>query len=255
MVFIIKGERDLVGFEVDLFNKPGALKYVTSIPEKYGLSIAYIEECEVSHGHGTFFIVIDFSNRDVEPETILREFKNNDGYVIDARIAPTYKDLVIFPSKFVPKDLGGVRAILLGLATMKGIIHDIKEQMGEEAGEAFLYYLGLGIGKEAYRMYSELVGIDDLRDGILFTDVSTRGGGWAALKEWSMEDNKIILSIERLWECEIQRGKATKPSGVLFRGILVGFFQSLLKKRVRVIETKCIALGDPTCIFEIDILE
>ena len=67
-------------------------------------------------------------------------------------------------------------------------------------------------------------------------------------------DNKIIIRHNKLWECEIQKGLVDKPASYLLRGILTGFFESLLRKKVLVNETRCVAVGDPYCQFEINIL-
>ena len=65
--------------------------------------------------------------------------------------------------------------------------------------------------------------------------------------------DKIIIRHDKLWECEVQKGLVDKPASHLLRGVLAGFFKELLGKRVDVNETKCIALGDPYCQFEISV--
>ena len=252
MVCLFKEGRNLVGFEIVLPNIPGTLRHTCSLTEKYGLNIVYIEECGISKENDMFFIVVDFTDEDIDPETLLAEFRKDKDYIISADISPYLND-IIFPSKFCAKDMGGRRGILLGQGNMKGIILGTKKKLGEES-DAFLYYLGYGIGEETYRMYAEPRDIGDSTEGILLWEALVRGARWGDIIGYEVMDDKIIIRLERLWECEIQKGLVDKPASHLFRGILAGFFEKLLGKKVAVKETKCIALGDPYCQFEINII-
>ncbi len=147
-----------------------------------------------------------------------------------------------------------MRAILLGTGNMKGIIIGIKENLGEEGGNAFLYHLGYGVGEEVYKVYAEPVEIKDSAKGILLLEALARGAGWADIVGYKEEDDKIIVRFNRLWECEIQKGIVDKPASNYMRGILAGFFKALLGIDLVIKETKCVAVGDPYCQFEINII-
>ncbi len=88
----------------------------------------------------------------------------------------------------------------------------------------------------------------------MLLEAITRGAGWTELIGYEEADDKIIIRLERLWECEIQKSIVDKPASNFVRGLLAGFFKKLLGKEVVVKETKCIALGDPYCQFEINIV-
>jgi len=258
MVFLLKEGRDLVGYEILLANIPGALKTVSSIPEKYRLNIEYIETCSKAKDIYRLFIAIDFTDADegVTPETILNEYKKAKLYVIDVNIAPSIHN-IIFPSRLCVKNIGGMRAILLGLGNMKGLISGIKRNMGPEMGSSFLYHLGYGVGRELYKIYAEPYNIKDIEEGITLLTALARGGGWLDVADKQITDNKIIIKMEQVWECEIpvnEHSEKSKTASNYIRGILAGFFETLLQKRVVVKETSCINRGDRYCEFEITIL-
>ncbi len=253
MVYLFKEGRNLIGFDVVLANRPGTLKFVSSLTEKHDLNIVYFEDCGISRETGRFFMAVDFTDKEFSPEDLIKELRENKDYVLNADISPSLSD-IIFPSKFCVKDLGGMRALLIGQGNMKGIILGIKGNLGEEGGNAFLYHLGYGVGEEVYKVYAEPREIKDYAKGILLLEALTRGAGWADIIGYEGADDKIIIKLERLWECEIQKGIVDKPASNYMRGILAGFFKALLGKEVVVKETKCIAVGDPYCQFEINII-
>jgi predicted hydrocarbon binding protein len=250
MVFIFKRGRNLVGYDIILHNRPGALAYISSLPEKYGLNIVFFETCQITEKEGSFFMVVDFTGRKVSPSKLLEEFRKKDIYVADAHISPDIDD-IIYTSRLCIKDLGGMRVILFGLGNMRGIIHDIKKNLGKEAGESLLYHIGYGVGSQIYKIYAEPKKIADLEKSGLLLKALLRGAGWAEITEYKVEDKKIILKLEKLWECEIQEDG---PASHYMRGILAGYYKTMLGKQVVVREIKCIAAKDDYCHFEIIII-
>ena len=257
MVFLIKKGRRLIGYEVDLKNVPGALKAVASIPEKYGLNIEYIETCRLIGDVYSLFLAIDFTDvdKEVTPEHILDEMKKNKTYILNAEIAPSIYD-VIFPSKLCIKDIGGMRAILLGLGNMKGIINGIKKNMGIDMGSSFLYHLGYGVGKEIYNIYGKPYNLNTIDDAIALLSGLARGGGWADIHKEYANEKQVVITMDSLWECEVSGSNLSdeKPKSNYVRGILAGFFETMLHKKIVVRETQCIGLGDSKCRFEINII-
>ena len=252
MVYLVVKKR-VVGFELTLANTPGTLNKITSVTKDHNLNIYYIETYSKSTDKYELFIAIDFNDTKVSPEEILKEFRKYRKYVLEASIAPIFKN-IIYPSKFYTKDIGNIRAILFDVANMKGLIEKTREKIGVEAGNALLYYLGDGVGKEIYEIYGSSLGIKDFEEGILLLKTLARGAGWAEIIEYEKKDDKIILKLEKLWECEIQKNTVDKPASHFVRGLLAGFFKTLLEKEVIVKEVKCIAVGNPYCQFEISVI-
>ena len=253
MVYLFKRGRNLVGFEITLSNSTGALRIIASIPEKHGLNINFIETCSVVEDTYNLFLAIDFTDSKTSPEELLKEFREEE-CVFEVSIAPTLQDM-IYSSRFCVKDLGGVRAILCGTATMHGLIEGVREEFGEESGDAFLYHIGFGVGKEIYEIYGKIINLKNIEEAAILLKALADGLAWGNIQDYKidMENDVITVKVLGLWECELQK-KRKKHSGNFVRGILAGFFKTLLGVEVVVKENKCIAAGDPYCEFEIDII-
>jgi predicted hydrocarbon binding protein len=244
------GER-VVGFEFTLSNVSTTLKRITSIISEYNLDIYHIETCYKSRDEYRIFIAIDFTDKDISTEKLLEEFEKQEN-VKNVVVSPRVKN-IIYPSKFCSIDLGSIRGIIIGKANMEGIIEGIKEEFGEEVGNTFLFRMGHEIGRKAYKLFAEKLGIHSFDESMEVIKALARGAGWCDIKEVIRRDDKIIIRVEHLWECELQKGKTDKPASHLVRGIYVGLLKEFLKKDLKSRETKCIALGDPYCEFEITV--
>jgi len=239
------------GFELILNNVPNGLRELGSIISKYSLDIYYIETCFKTEDGYCLFMVIDFTKGVITPEELLEEFRRIE-YVGNAIISPRFKN-VVYPSRLYPIDLGGVRGIIIAEANMEGIIRGIENELGKKIGDTFLFRIGYATGKEFYKLYGRRLNIADINESIKVLEALGLGAKWLELKEHSITDNKIILRIDGSWECEILKGKTDKPASNYIRGLFTGFLKELLKREVEVRETKCIAVGDPYCEFEVTI--
>ena len=253
MTLIFRRGKNLYGFEVDLNNVPGALAAVTSVAHSHRLNISYIEILSYTEETYSLFMVLDFTDVEMDPAQIQREIKRKKKYVRDVTISPSYKD-VIFPSKFSPLYVGPSRAVILGEATLHGLIEQIKSNLGEKAGQSFLYQLGIGIGQWVYKKYSSLT-TDDINDNIKLLAAFCKGVRWGEVIDYFIEEDKIIIRIRDLWECDIQKDIVNEPASHLVRGIIAGYAMKLFNHEVIVNETKCMAIGDPYSEFEVNIIK
>ena len=252
MVYIYKDKESLVGFDIVLVNKAGALESITSIAKDCRINIYYIEIQSLTRDRYDLFVICDFNGSKCSPEEFINELKKKVEYVKEIVISPEFKN-IIFPSVYKPMKMGFSRAIAFPEVSMKGLITMIKKNLGVDPGNTLLYYVGYGIGQKAFEMYIKPLDIRGIEDLERFFVILFRGSRWGDVSEFALEDDKIILKLVDLWEFEIQKGTVDKPASHLFRGILAGFFGELIGKKVDVKETKCIALGDPYCQFEISI--
>ena len=250
MVYIIAQNRNLVGFELILSNVPGALGKVSSLIASYGLNIEYLETCFFSEGEYGLFIIVDFTKSSIDPQELLNKLRGIQEYVLNVSLAPTIRD-IIYPPRFCVKDLGGMRAILLSVANMEGIIKGLRERLGDNISNIFLFQLGYSIGRRIYDIYAKPRNIKDINDGMKLLSALSRGSGWGEVIDYTIEDNKLVLRTERLWECEIQKRRVKKPASHYIRGIITGFFKEVTGVGLEVRERRCIAIGDPYCEFEI----
>ena len=253
MVFIYKEKERLVGFDIVLANKPGALESIAFTAKDYGLDIYYIEIESLTKEEYDLFVIYDFSGSRHFPEEFIEDLKKEAEYVKKAVISPDFKN-IIFPSMFKPMEMGNARSIIFSEASIRGLITMIKENLGVDPGNALLYHIGYGIGQEVFETYIKPLDIHSVEDLEKLLVALFRGSRWGDIIEYTVEDDKIILKAVNLWECEVQKGFVDKPASHFVRGIAGGLFKSILNRDVVVKETKCIALGDPYCQFEINII-
>ena len=252
MTLIFRKGRDLIGFEVTLANEPGALSELTSFISRCSLNIHYIEILSLSEETGLMFIVLDFTDSEVAPSDIIENMKKIR-CVKEVVMSSIYKDIV-YPSKYTPLYLGPSRAVIFVESCLHGMIEEIKTNLGEEYGKGFLYQLGIGLGQRLLERYIDIIE-KDIEEGIKLLTTIIEGARWGDIISHDIKDEKIIIRIKDLWECEIQKENVTEPSSNLMRGILGGFIRKLLRCDVVVKETKCISIGDSYCQFEINVIK
>jgi hypothetical protein len=252
MVLIYLQDREIVGYEVGLYDVPGALKRVLDVFVKYNINLTYIERYSALPGTAYFFIGADFTNIDISPILVLEEIKKLTEHVSDAKIAPRIGD-IIYSSKPHFKDVGGERAILLYLSNIRGFLNGIRDELGYDIGSSVIYRIGYTTGKESYNYYSERIKLKGISELIEFLKALFNASAWGYISSYDMKEDKIILRIEKSWECETMKGEIDSPASYYLRGFLAGFIEKYLGRKVGVKETKCIAVGDPYCEFNITI--
>ena len=250
MVYILTNGKELTGFELILSNIPGSLGKVSSLIAEHDLNIEYIETCTIRESEYILFLVVNFTDSKIKPEELLEKLNKLGGYVIKASITPMIKD-IIYPSRYCTKDLGGIRAILLSIANMKGLIEGLREKLGDDATNMLLYQIGYSVGKRVYDQYAKPRRIKAIDKAIQLLTGLGRGAGWGEVIEYKKQKNKITINVEDLWECETQKGKTDKPASNYVRGIITGFIHKTTGRPLEIRETKCIAKGDPYCQFQI----
>jgi len=252
LVLLFKDGRELVGFEVELYNVPGALYNVSGIFSKYNLNIVYLDISEITKEIYMLFIVVELGASKVDMNNILNELKNLSNYVKSASIAKSLGN-IIYSLKGHIKDVGGHRVILFGMANMEGFIEGVIETFGVELGRTLLFRIGVDVGERAYENYGVRVGVKSVEDAIKLLNALATGFYWGYINKYEIKNDRIILYIKDLWECELWKGKTDKPASSLVKGIIHGFFRKFLNTEVEVDEEKCIAIGDKYCQFKVSI--
>jgi len=252
MVLIYRHGREIIGYEVELYDRPGVLKKVLEIFAKYNINITYIERYSALLGPAYFFIAADYTGLTISPYKILEELKRLKNYVKNVTIASQLGD-IIYSSNIHIKDIGGERAITFGLSDMKGLLNGIRKKLGISMGSSLLYHIGYGVGKECYQHYTKNIEIKDLNNLIAMMKAILNANAWGYITDYKVEENRLILRIENLWECETMKNETEAPASYYVKGFLSGLVDSFLNKKVVTREKKCIALGDPYCEFEINI--
>ncbi len=250
--------RDLHGLLVRAISLPGVLARLSSIIAERGLNILYCSTTVAEeHEEGIILLFIDFTDSETRPQELAEELRRLD-FVREVKlITPKYEGFIVDDVSF-PLMVGSERAILMTEAALRGLFIDIRRHIGS-GGEAILYFLGTEVGKslaERYMKMAEEIGVEDLEGKAhiaagLFVSV---GYGLVESLEIDPETPRIRLRVKGCIECELG-GSAEKPYSQFLRGMLAGYASVLFKRDMMARETRCIAVGDPYCEFEIISLE
>ncbi len=254
--FVMNEKKNRFAFELLVKNQPGAIFVIGQEFAEKNVNILHFAHSDTQSDKAAVFVVGDFSSADCSPEELLEHLKNNTDFVLEAEFAkkagPVYYSSYLFPLQ-----VDGKRTILFGPANLNGFLYGLRKNLGDGMALSLLYHMGFGIGEYIYNYYIKTKGytfrnIDKIMEMVNAILVSY---GWGKVSNFSLGGNRIIIDVEDLWECEIQKENGDATGSNYFRGILAGFFQRVYEKNVEVKETLCIAKGDDFCQFEVHILD
>lgn len=241
--------KKLVGFDLVLRNIPGALNYVISILTKHQLNIISVELCELVEEYKNFFILVDFTDKDILPKAVLEEVRSNKRFVVECELSPVVGDMVVSRFFSTGETTTGIRMVSMPMPALKGLILGLRERLGDIAA-TFLYHVGRIIGVRVYGIHVKRMNIEDVEEALKVLFALFKGTGVAEVIHYGFKKGRGIVRMRRLLECEVQP-KGEKPGSHFVRGLLAGFLESILNKPVKVLETKCIVIGDEYCEFKI----
>lgn len=254
--FLVSPGRDLYGFLIRYKFGKEVLVELASLLAKYNIEVLYYSTSMYS-GVGRemlALVFIDFTESDISPHKLVNEMKKFDFIEEVITIQPKFKGFIADTHSF-PLMVGKNRAIIIGDTGYKGFIVDIRKRFGS-AAETFLYYLGYEAGEAYCQEHMEIaakLGIDDamtiLND--LGSSVFTcTGFGKMEIVKFKMDPPHIIIRVYNNFECELGV-KVGEAFSHLLRGMIAGYISTLLNTEMIAKETKCIAIGDPYCEFEV----
>jgi predicted hydrocarbon binding protein len=116
-----------------------------------------------------------------------------------------------------------------------------------------LHYQGFSIGAEIFDQYMKIAKSRTVEDLVEVARAINMTLGWGVIEDVSVDSEKgrAKLRICHSFECELSTDQR-KPKSHFYRGAIAGVFARFFGKDVEVKETKCIAMGDPYCEFEIE---
>ena len=251
--FMFYRGRRLYGLIVEAISRPGVLAAVTDKIAKRGLDITYCSTRTVKAAErGLILLFIDFTDS-IEPTTLARELRELEPIVDVRLIKPKFEGFISDDVSF-PLLLDSLRAIILDETALRGLLVSFREHLGT-GGEAMLYHLGMEVGAmRAAHLFekAESIGVLDLRGKcqIILNVLTSLGYGIFEPVKLDREPPKAILRIHRSIECELGRG-ARRPYSQFIRGMLAGFATHCFNRPMIAVETRCIAMDDPYCEFEV----
>ncbi len=244
-------DRDIVEFYFTVVNKPGRLMKALEVFARHSVNILNVSAYSLpSWDRAPVFIFADFTDLDIDVELVRRELELATGekvYVKKPPVRGFMMDEFAFPLYVFP----GVRSLILIEHDFQEMIKGLYGKLGEVAA-VFLYHLAYSGGRFLAEYLSEKFGLKGRELLVEVLKTYQAGGlGRVELVEYDPQATNIVLRLYDSIECKIFKG-SDKPVSQFIRGHLSGLLSGLLKADVRVIESKCIAKGDPYCEFYVE---
>lgn len=247
-------DRDIRGIYITAKNVPGALAEITSLFARYNLNIISINFTpSIKEEDILLFFTVDFTNSAIELKDIITKLKGL-GKVCDAWAVKPYirGSLLVDEMHFPIIDSTGARLLILSEENMKLFVVGMRERFSD-AGLTLLYFQGETAGRILAERFISLE-LKGLKDGLtyLLLNSFSLGRYRGEIIEFSLEERKIVIRLYDSWECITARKYGIEgPASHFERGIFAGFIKRYLNVEVTVVETKCLASGDPYCEFKV----
>jgi len=241
-------DRDIVEFYFTVSNKPGQLMKAIEIFTKYKVNILNISAYALPDwDRAPVFIFADFTDLDIDVGQIKGELELVTGGKVYLKTPPAkgfMMDEFAFPLYVFP----GARSLIILEHDFQEMIRGLYEKLGE-TGAILIYHLAYSGGKLLAKYLSEKLGLKDTELLIEVLKVYQAGGwGRVELIRYDPLTMSIVLRLYDSIECKTFKG-SDKPASQFIRGHLSGLLSGLLNADIRIIESKCIAKGDPYCEF------
>lgn len=247
---IFCGDSELYLITVELEDKPGTLLEVLAVLASYGLNLVSIYSTETRYardrGPVEVNLIVDLTDKRVSIEQLVKSISLlnvvKDVKYISKQLPNMLVDEIHFPLLVM-----GDRAVIYREGAYREMILGIRRQLGT-AGEALLYHIGYNIGKGAWEKIKQVCG-EKYEFLPLYVKYWMLVHGAANVLEAKIDIAKkdFLIRAENVYECVVGLGYG-KPFSNLFRGSLAGLLHEVLNIET-VVETKCIAAGDPYCEF------
>ena len=244
--------RKLLGLFLEVENKPGVLAKISRVIADMHINILHVTiTTPVREVKPTVPVLmfIDITNSVASVKDIVESLSSLD-VVRKVQVSRPIWDGVLADEYHFPIVVDEVRAIIMTLPVLEGLIAVIQRHEGLRA---LLWYQGLEVGIRVTKMYRTLYGVKTLRDLLKLFQARALSMGWARLEIVRVDEvtGIVVLRMYDNWECSIIKswGPRDKPQNTFIRGLIAGILKEFYGVDYEVIETKCIAKGDPYCEF------
>ena len=235
---------------VALRNIPGALAKISTLLANHNINIlSSIIDAPLGKPEALMIAFIDYSKTKTPLREIASKIKDLD-VVIEAKIIKPQLPGIIINDLAYPIKCLEHRCILVHVDGIRAILEYLYGKFGY-AAKTLMYYIGYGSIKEVVRRIKKTTGLR----GIPLLEACLKMFQAHGYGKFQVTPSKlkpiILVKAYELFECVPFKGKLEEPNSQLFRGVLAGMAEEVLRKEVEVIETKCIGKGDPYCLFAI----
>jgi predicted hydrocarbon binding protein/predicted amino acid-binding ACT domain protein len=241
--------RKLAEITIDAREAPGILADITRIFSNNNVNIIYTLADSSDGVIAKIAFFIDITNSKISISELIDLIKSQP-YVINVNvwaspISGLIDDKLCFP-KLVQKE----PSIILSYKDLSFAIDRFRSIAGD-GGAVIFYHIGFFIGEGRFKFFKsflEKLNISKVETINVMLDVGRSYGLYDA-KLIDLDPNKStgIIHIYESFESTPIMGSRKEPSCHFVRGDIAGIISSILDKRVRVIERKCISAGNPYC--------
>ncbi len=251
-LYVNAAGRQVIGFHI-IFDpraiyRAGVLEQITRAFASRGIPIIHYAVSHDLEGSSHGVVFVDLTDSDIEAEDLLMVLKNMP-YVLDVKLLNPIFNGFVYDQYFFPLMIGEERGIIFLQREYEVFAKRIREELGS-GFSAILYLLGHDIGVNVFQKgHRRLVGWD-AEKLVKVSEALFQHLGFGIMKtiKLDMDRREAIIRIYGCFECELYK-RSKKPSSHLVRGMIAGWFSQFFKSEVSVIESKCIAKGDPYCEF------
>ena len=243
-------EKGLRSIYLELENTPGALVSAFEVISAAGLNIVGIVSNVAMTPEQTCQVIIfvdvgDYSDDQIEGLLKIIEKKRSVIRVLmhkhepeQTSIAPFYSELGVYE----------FRAVVITENELAELLTSLYEKLGESGAQAFLYHLGVPLGKAEAKYFKKI--LPNMGGRTPLEVIPLASLGWCHSIEIERQDTDTFkLRIRGLIECTTLKGRIEHPSSHLIRGFLAGYISEIMGGEWEVEEQACTAQGAEACIF------
>jgi len=133
---------------------------------------------------------------------------------------------------------------------LSSLLRAVSSRWGD-AGTVFMYYTGIDIGMKMAKRMMELFGVRGPKRVLEMGLEELKAFGWVTNYEVNVEERRIEVAFDGLFECIHIGTDSGIHSSPLTRGILAGLVEASTGRRPAVFESTCVRLGADKCRFVI----
>ena len=238
-----------IGVSSEALFRPGVLVKIANVFSSRGIPIVCLKIPRTEEYRPiNMLIFVDLTDKEEDADVLVAQLSKLKFITCVELIRPISDGFVAYDG-FLPLTVFGERAIILRKPLYAAFVKNLYEKLGWGA-RAFLYYVGLEMGRNAYRDLKRLFGGDRVRLLKIAEALFIQAGfGILKIVDIDFDEMKAVIRIYHSFECELYK-RSDKATSHLIRGTIAGWLSELFQRDVFIEEVKCIAKGDPYCEFK-----
>lgn len=247
MGYYFNPKKKLYVGSVVLKDVPGALASVAAAVGKEGVNLVATEQASMDGGKTSAwgFFAETGDSYDVNKLRALLARTNN---VLKVEVAEGSSGVVVDKKHYPFRFSSGQQAMSFRREVVVDMFSRIRKIFGSGAN-LVIYEMGVAAGESDGRELVAYMGQSLVESNLpdLVYLYAAQGWGLPELVEISLQPFRATIRFKDSFECAYT--KSAVPNSHYLRGHLAGINSAILGKKVKSVETKCVAKGDPYCEF------